>query len=336
MSSVSTPSQGVPQATVQSAARKTGLAHLPLALFAVPMGVGGLGLAWREAARVLAAPGFIGETLLGLSALIWLCLLGLHTVRLVRHPEALAADLRHPVRSAFAGAVTIGLMIASAALLPRAVGLARAVWVVAVVSHVAIAAWTVRDLLVSPREPAALTPLLLIPLVGNILAPLFGTKLGFETASLLMFGLGAALWVFLQPLLLLRLMTGTPLPPKLKPTIVILLAPPAVGALALAQLTGGFGPLPLAVFGFAAFVALVIATLAPHLLQAPFALSAWAWTFPLAAFTVSALAAAHAYPADWQVPLLWGLLALTSVIVGLVFVRTAQLAASGALLAPEA
>lgn len=335
MSSVSVPSQGRPQPALQSAAHAASLAHLPLPLFAVPMGVGGLGLAWREAARVLGAPGVVGEGLLGLSVVLWVVILALHAVRLVRHPEALAADLKHPVRSAFAGAVTIGLMIASAALLPHALGLARAVWIVAVVGHVAIAAWTVRDLLVSPREPAALTPPLLIPLVGNILAPVFGVTLGFETASLLMLGLGASLWLFLQPLLFLRLMTGAPLPPKLRPTIVILLAPPAVGALALAQFTGGFGPVPLAVFGFAAFVALVIALLARDLVRAPFALSAWAWTFPVAAFTVAALAAAHAYPAAWQAPVLWGLLALTTVIVGLVFARTAKLAASGALLAPE-
>ncbi|MDW8443192.1 MAG: C4-dicarboxylate ABC transporter [Acetobacteraceae bacterium] len=335
MASVSMPGPGVPQASVPSAAHAAGLAHLPLPLFAAPMGVGGLGLAWREAAHVLGAPAAIGEVLLGLSVLLWVVIFALHILRAVRYPEALVADLKHPVRSSFAGAVTIGLMIASAALLPQAAGLARAVWIVAVVGHVAVAAWTVRDLLAAPREPAALTPPLLIPLVGNILAPVFGVKLGFETASLLMLGLGASLWLFLQPLLFLRLMTGAPLPPKLRPTIVILLAPPAVGALALAQLSGGFGPVPLAVFGFAAFVALVIALLARDLVRAPFALSAWAWTFPVAAFTVAALAAAHAYPAAWQAPVLWGLLALATLIVGLVFARTAKLAASGALLAPE-
>jgi len=36
------------------------LAHLPLPPFAVPMGLGGLGLMWREADRVLGVPGLIG------------------------------------------------------------------------------------------------------------------------------------------------------------------------------------------------------------------------------------------------------------------------------------
>jgi len=335
MGGVSMPSQGVPQAALASPARDAGLAHLPLPLFALPMGVGGLGLAWREAARVLTAPAVVGEVLLGLAVLFWLLIVCLHLLRFIRHPAAFAADLKHPVRSAFTGAITIGLMIASAAVTPYWANLARAVWTVAVLGHLAIALWTVRDLLVSPRDPSTLTPPLLIPLVGNILAPVFGIKLGFETASVLMFGLGAALWLFLQPLLLLRLMSAPALPAKLRPTLAILLAPPAVGALAVAELMGGFGSVPLAMFGFAAFVALLLALLARDLVRAPFALSAWAWTFPVAAFTVACLAAANAHPAAWHAPALWALLALASAIVAIVLVGTARLVSTGALLAPE-
>ncbi len=312
------------------------LAHLPLPLFAAPMGVGGLGLAWREAEPTLGAPSAIGETLLALAIALWIAIAALHLIRLLRHPEAFAADLHHPVRSAFAGAITIGLMIVAAALIPHAPGIAAVVWVVAVAGHLGIAAWTVRDLLIAPREPAALTPPLLIPLVGNILAPVFGVRLGFEAASWLLFGLGALLWAMLQPLLLLRLMTGPALPPKLRPTLAILLAPPAVGSLALAGLTGGFGPAALSVLGLAIFLAGVLALLARDLVRLPFALSAWAWTFPLAAFCVAIQAAAHAHPAPWQPPLLWGALVVASAVVGLVSLRTLRLAAAGELLRPEA
>jgi tellurite resistance protein len=42
------------------------------------------------------------------------------------------------------------------------------------------------------------------------------------------------------------LIHGPPLPPRLRPTLAILLVPPAAGALLLADLTGSFGPGPLA------------------------------------------------------------------------------------------
>lgn len=312
-----------------------GLHHLPLPLFAAPMGVGGLGLAWREAGHVLGAPALVGEALLLAAGLVWLLVAALHLLRLLRHPEALATDLAHPVRSAFAGAVTIGLMLVAAGLLPHARGAAEAVWVVAAAGHVGIAAWTVRGLLRAPRDAATLTPPLLIPLVGNILAPVVGAKLGHVTVSWMLFGLGALLWALLQPLLLARLVHGPALPPKLRPTLAILLAPPAVGALALAALTGGFGPAALGAFGLAAFFALVLAMLWRDLSAGPFAMSWWGWTFPSAAFAAAAIQAAAAHPAAWPAPLLWALLAGASAILAIVAAGTLRAAAAGRLLQPE-
>lgn len=312
-----------------------GLAHLPLALFAAPMGVGGLGLAWRDAAHGLGAPALVGEALLLAAALLWMVITALHLVRLLRHPAALAADLRHPIRSAFAGAVTIGLMIIAGGLIPYARGAAEALWLAAVAGHVAIAAWTVRGLLSAPREAATLTPPLLIPLVGNILAPIFGARLGFEGLSWIMFGIGALLWLMLQPPLLGRLITGPALPPRLRPTLAILLAPPAAGAVALASLTGSFGPGPLALFGLALLLAVVLASMAGDFARLPFAMSWWGWTFPAAVFVVAAQGAARAWPATWQVPLLWTLLVAITSIVVIVSAGTLRAALHGHLLQPE-
>jgi tellurite resistance protein len=316
-------------------AAHAGLAHLPLALFAAPMGVGGLGLAWREAAHGLRAPALVGEALLLAAGLLWVVIAALHLVRLLRHPAALAADLRHPIRSAFAGAVTIGLMIMAGGLMPYARGAAEALWLAAVVGHVAIAAWTVRGLLSAPRDAATLTPPLLIPLVGNILAPIFGVRLGFEALSWLMFGIGALLWLMLQPPLLGRLITGPALPPRLRPTLAILLAPPAAGAVALASLTGSFGPGPLALFGFALLLAMVLASMSGDFAHLPFAMSWWGWTFPAAVFAVAAQGAARAWPAAWQVPVLWLLLLAASLIVAIVIAATSRAALRGHLLQPE-
>ena len=60
---------------------------------------------------------------------------------LLRHPAALAADLRHPIRSAFAGAVTIGLMIMAGGLMPYARGAAEALWLAAVAGRQTVPAF---------------------------------------------------------------------------------------------------------------------------------------------------------------------------------------------------
>ena len=312
-----------------------GLQHLPLPLFAAPMGIGGLGLAWREAGKVLGAPTFIGEALLALAAAIWVVVAALHVVRALRHPEAIGGDLKHPVRAAFAGAITIGVMITAGGLIPYSHGAASGLWFIAVAGHLGIGAWTVRRLLASPQEAAALTPPLLIPLVGNILAPVFGARLGYETLSWMLFGVGALLWALIQPLILNRIISGPALPERLRPTLVILLAPPAVGAIALNVLGGGYGPAATATLGLAVFVALVLAAMAPAFARIPFAMSWWAWTFPSAAFTVAVTSFYHAHPLPLLGIACWVLLALASAIIATVVIATLKAAAAGHLLQPE-
>ncbi|MFZ2869681.1 SLAC1 anion channel family protein [Zavarzinia sp.] len=311
------------------------LQHLPLPLFAVPMGVGGLGLAWREAGRSLGAPVAIGEILLGLALLLWLVIAGLHLVRAFHHPGSLRADLRHPIRSAFAGAIGIGLMIVAGGLVPHAPDLATAVWLIAVGFHLLVGIWTVRGLLMAPREAATLVPPLLIPLVGNIVAPIFGVRLGFETLSWMLFGLGALLWAMIQPLILGRIISGPPLPERLLPTLGILLAPPAVGTVALAGLTGGYGPGPLAIFGLAVVVATILLSMTGHFARCAFAISWWGWTFPAAAFSVAVSGVVAAHPGPALAPLAWLVLAIASAIATFVSLRTLRAAAAGHLLQPE-
>lgn len=330
---MTSPSPAVASPTAQAATG--GLYHLPLPLFAAPMGIGGLGLAWREAGHVLGAPRLIGEAILLAAAVVWILIVALHALRAMKHPQAIQGDLAHPIRSAFLGAVTIGLMIVAGGLIPYAPGLAATVWTVAVIVHLGIAVWTVRGLLTAPREAASLTPPLLIPLVGNILAPVIGAKLGFEAISWSLFGLGALLWVLIQPLIIGRIVTGPTMPDRIRPTMVILLAPPAVGSIALANLTGGFGPAPSAIYGLAAFVAAVLLTIVPVFRRIGFSMAWWGYTFPAAAFSVATTAFGHAHPSMAMTLSAWVVLALATVIVATVTAATLSAAAGGRLLVPE-
>lgn len=313
------------------------LAHLPLPLFAAPMGVGGLGLAWREAGRSLGAPAFVGEAILALAALIWLAVAALHLTRWARHPEAFAGDLKHPIRAAFAGAITIGLMIIAGGLIPYSQPLASAVWLVAVAGHLLIGVWTIRGLFLAPRESATLTPALLIPLVGNVLAPVFGMKLGYVTLSTMLFGVGALLWAMVQPILLWRLIVGPALMDRLKPMLAIFIAPPSVGAIALAQITGGVTPGVLMIYGLAAFIVATVLTFLPFYLKMHFGMPWWGWTFPAAAFSVATSMVVHAtgHGSAFASAAAWLVLAGASVVVALVALATARAAAQGHLLLPE-
>jgi tellurite resistance protein len=309
---------------------------LPLPLFAAPLGIGGLGLAWREASRALGAPIWIGEALLGLAAFVWAAAFALHLTRWLRHPKAFVGELNNPIRSSFAGAATMGLMILAGALVPYAPSLALGVWGFSVAVHLLIGVWIVRGLMLAPREAATLTPALLLPLVGNILAPVVGARLGLTALSWCLFGLGALLWAIIQPLILGRLIYGPPLMERLRPMLTIMLAPPSVGAVALAALTGGWTLGALAIYGLAAFLAVALSTFAPAFVRMKFAMSWWSWTFPSAAFATATIGMAHAFPNCLGLTgAAWAALLLASAIVALVGGATLKAAARGHLLSPE-
>jgi tellurite resistance protein len=313
---------------VTPASRPT-LEHLPLPLLAMPMGLGGLGLAWRAAHQALGVPAMVGEVVLALTSALWVALVVLHGLRVVRHPEAVLAELRNPVRVAFAAAPTIGLMIVAGFVHPYAPALGAALWSVAVAVHLLVAMMMLRRILAGRAEPAMLAPPLMIPLVGNVLAPVIGAPMGFVDVSWMMFGVGVLLWLAVLPLLLHRLIAGPALPPPLRPSLVILLAPPTVAALALAALLGRPGGVALIFVGLALLIAAVLVSLAGELSQVPFGLPWWSVTFPSAAF--AAMLLVEGFPA-W---LCWPALAATTGLTAWVGWRTLLLARAGAFYRPE-
>ncbi len=305
------------------------LEHLPLPLLAAPLGIAGVGLAWRSAHETLGAPFLIGEALLALSVLVWIGVVGLQAARLLRHPDAMAAELRHPVRIAFVAAPTIALMAVGAFFHPYAPGLGVAVWAVASALHLVVAMLLLRRIVDGRGELAMLTPPLMIPLVGNVLAPVFGARMGFPDVSWMLFGVGVLLWLMVMPLLLHRLIVGPPLPPPLKPSLVVLLAPPAIAALAMVALAGEPGGPALAFGGVAILVAAVLLALAGEIARTPFGLAWWATTFPTSAF------AAMLIVQGFWAPLCWAALLLTTGLTGWVSWRTAMAARAGVFFRPE-
>ncbi|MBU8541393.1 SLAC1 family transporter [Falsiroseomonas tokyonensis] len=307
-----------------------GIAHLPLPLLVLPMGLGGLGLAWREATVSLGAPAVLGEVALLLAALVWLVVVAGQVARGWRYPDAMLAELRHPVRVAFAAAPTVGLMILAGAAFPYAPRLGAGLWCLSVALHLVVAMLLLRRVLAGRGEVAMLAPPLLVPFVGNILAPVIGARMGFHDAAWMMFGVGTVLWLAVLPLLLHRLLAGPPLPLAMKPSIAIFLAPPAVGALAVVALTGQRDELALAFAGVALLVAAALISLAREIARVPFSLTWWGVTFPSAAFAVMLITL------GFHPVLGWLALALNTGLTVWVAWRTALAARSGAFLRPEA
>ena len=262
------------------------LAHVPITLFGSTMGLFGLALAVRAAGLTAVSDGVAGA-----GALVLLGLLALYIAKSIRFPRQVAEEWNHPVRLSFFPAASISILLLSLLLRDIAPTLSAAMWVIAasaqaVLTLVIVSAW------ISHRSfpHQTLSPAWFIPAVANVIVPLGGVHLGLTDVSWYFFSVGIVFWGILLTLVFNRIIFHDPLPGKLQPTLVILIAPPAVGFLAWTELNGGqIDALARVLLNAGLFFAGLVALQAPILLRLPFALSFWALSLGRRRFSCQAI-----------------------------------------------
>lgn len=276
--------------TDAAARTKPWVAYVPVPLFATVMGLSGLGLAWRAAAAALGWPGWPGETLLAGAAACFMLLALAYLAKAARFGAAVATEFQHPVAVNFFPAISISLMLLAGGVLPYERVLADGVWLAGAVLQLVLAViimarWIARNFEIHHANPAWF-----IPVVGNIVAPIVGVRLGYPELSWFFFAVGLTFWLVLFPIVVNRIVFHDQLPAQFVPTLFILMAPPAVGFLAYVELNGGHldGVARVLLFG-AVFIALLLMALVRLFLAVPFAVSWWAYTFPSAALALALL-----------------------------------------------
>ena len=319
--------------------RPDALKYLAPNWFAAVMSLCGLALAWDRAVALMGDMAGAGALLLaGGAALVFVALALLSLLRWQHYPEAVAADAAHPVRHAFFATVPVSLLLLATcgvALLGAQPWLA-ALWWLASLAQFGTTLWVLARWLQADkaRQPgwAAITPALIVPVVGNVLAPLAGVTLGAPNWAAAQFGLGVLLWPVLLALLIVRIATHGLWAERLLPTTFITVAPPAVIGSAALQL-GAPALLAWMCWGVALFFLLWSLQLGRRLLAQPFSAGFWSLGFPLAALATLSLRLAALQPAA-QAPAMIAL-ALASLVIVLLAIATWKGLREGSLLQPE-
>lgn len=315
---------------------KQSLEHLPISFFAIVMGFGGLTIATQKLEQHFEIPAVTSGVLLVLTAAIWIAVLIAYVIKYLRYPQAVTAELNHPVRLSFFPTASIGLLLISIATLPSLELTAQVIWWIGVIFQlilflVVLDRWFHKEHFRTEHN----SPAWFIPAVGNLIVPVAGIEFGMVEISFFFFAVGLIFWLPLMAISLNRSFFFDPLPRKLLPTQFILIAPPAVAFISWIKLKDGFDDFSVMLYYFALFMTLMTITQFRRFLKLEFAMPWWAFSFPIAAITIASFAFYERLPLDHYLWIALSLFGALSAVMVLLVSKTVASFARGNLLQPE-
>ena len=302
------------------------LDFLPVGLFGSVMGLTGLSVAWRLAHARYGAPAAIADAIGAIAVIAFGVMTLGYLVKLATATDAVRAEFRHPIAGNLFGTILISLLLLPIVLAPLNLRVAQATWIVGAVGMFAFA-WMIVTRWMSDRQQIAhATPAWIVPVVGLLDVPLALPALdlpplhGVMLASL---AIGLFFAVPLFTLIFSRLVFEPPMPDALQPTLLILVAPFAVGMSSYVVTTGAVDLFAELLFMLTLFVLAVLLNRMRYLLACcPFRVSWWAVSFPLAASAIAALRFAAAQPSVITDAIALVLLALATLAIAGLLART--------------
>lgn len=313
------------------------LRYFQVASFSIVLGTAGLALGWLKAHEVLALPAWPGETLRVLSLLVFLLVTLLYALKILRHREEVREELQHPVKMSFFPAFSISLVLASMLTLDISMRVSHGFWLAGAAIHL----WLTVSVLSQWMHQTHFrihhgTPAWFIPVVGNILMPIAGVPHGYVELSWFFFSIGLVYWIVLKVLVFNRIIFHEPMPAKLLPTLFILIAPPAGGFLAYLQLTGGeLNDFARILYFSSLFMTLLLLAQCRRFFSPQFFLSWWAYSFPLAVFSVASQVYYQQVGHEIFRLIAYGSLALATAVIGMLLLRTLGAIRDGSVFEPD-
>lgn len=322
--------------TQTSVASHNRLQHFPVAFFSSVMGLAGLAMALQQGEAILGLPRGGGYVMTIVSLIVFVLLSAVYAAKLMRFPEAVAQEWRHPVKMSFGATITVSLLLLGGATLGLWPTLSYALWLVGAALHLMVTLYVLNAWIHKPGfEITHINPAWFIPVVGNIVAPIAGVAHAGPETGWFFFSIGLVFWLVLFTIIVYRMIFHQPLPERLLPTFFILLAPPAAGFIAYLKLRGvldGFGRI---LYHTAVFIALLLVLQLPRFARLKFFLSWWAYSFPLAALTIATLFMYRATGVAFFKDVSWLLLGLLCAVIALLLALTARAIARNEICTPE-
>ncbi|WP_371763516.1 SLAC1 anion channel family protein [Massilia sp.] len=310
------------------------LKNLPVNLFGAVMGLAGLSLAWRVASTVFGAGTMIADAA-GMTAIVVFIALALgYGAKWAKYPSAVKDEFTHPIAGNFFGTITIGILLLSTVVATYSTLLQEIVWAIGTILTIALTFISLTRLLKGNMDVAHATPSLLISGVATLDIAVAGGTLPMAWAhevNLFAASAGAVVAIVFFTMIFSRLVHQAPLASGMMPSMMILIAPFEVGFLAYVNVVHRIDAFAALLFYVGLFFFAILATRIFRRSIA-FATAWWAISFPMAALSNAALKYAAARQTIVLEYLAGALLAIVTIAIVVLFVRTLRILVNGKLL----
>lgn len=298
------------------------LQFFPIMMFAIVMGFSGLTIVYQKAAGWFSFPHSIGNTLAALDTFLFFLIAGIYIVKIFKYPVEVKKEFNHPVRINFFAAVSISLLLLAIIYNEISLDYGKIFWYPGAILHLfftfyTLSFWINRNLEIHHSNPAWF-----IPIVGNILVPVGGVAFVDQSILMFYFATGIFFWIVMLAIIFNRIIFHHQLAQKFIPTLFILIAPPAVGVIAYFKMTGSFDFFASFLYSIGLFFTLLLFFMYKSFMKMKFFISWWAFTFPLAAVTISTMLAYHKTGYALYSILSYAFLGITTIVVGIVAYQT--------------
>jgi tellurite resistance protein len=312
---------------------KLRLAHFPISFFATVMGLSGLTLAWKAAGQGIFPNGYL--YLGALSSLVMGVVTFFYIAKIIKHPDEVLGEARHPIRLNFFPAFSISLLLLSV-VWEHFTPVSQGLWMVGSAIQLALTVYVMSSWIHHTHYTLAhANPSWFIPVVGNIIVPITGSHLGYTEISWFFFSIGVVFWIILLTIVMYRLFFHDPLPARLTPMLFILLAPPSVGFVSYTNLTGEADVFARVLYYIGLFLGVLLFSNIIRFMRVPFFISSWAYSFPVAALTIATAKMAGFVPGMFFSMLKFILLALVSALLIWLIIKTLKAIANKQICQPE-
>jgi len=260
------------------------LAFFPVNLFGAVMGYMGMTLGYYLTAQLFAFPATIFSVLLAASTALFGLLSATYLIKIIKYPHFMVKEFNHPVAINFFPTISISMILLGCGYLHVAPEVGYWFWLAGTAMQL-ILTLVIMNLWIHHEkwQIEHLNPAWFIPVVGNVIVPMAAPEYAGAETGWFFFSIGVVFWIILQAVIFYRLFFHPPVDRVLMPTLFIMIAPPAMAFLSYVHLTGQVDALARIFYYVALFISLLLLVQAPRFFKIPFAISWWAYTFPIAA-----------------------------------------------------